>query len=179
MKLIPKYSFEYNCILNKNFTEQMQIENYASLLTDKDRFLPMLKYLENNSKLIEEKLGYTLKKEIDFYIVRAEKFKSFSEPITIEYSILTQEMLLFLLKEIIKTSIQDKFLDEISREICINNFCEYIVINGNFNNLDLIKFTKNLHDYSKIIYPDYEYTKIEFDNQTIKEYIESTYDEKY
>ncbi|MFW6286257.1 MAG: hypothetical protein ACOC16_04000 [Nanoarchaeota archaeon] len=179
MKLTPKYSFEYNCILNQHFTQKMQIENYASLISDKDRFLPMLKYLENNSKLIEKKLGYTLKNEIEFYIVRAEKFKSFSEPITIEYSILTQEMLLFLLKEIAKTSIQDRFLDEISREVCINNFCEYIITNGKFNNLGIIKFTKNLHDYSKQLYPDYKYIKINFQNKTIKQYIESTYDEKY
>jgi hypothetical protein len=179
MKLIPKYSYEFNCILNEKYNDREQVENYASLLTDKDRFLPIVKYLEKNLDLIQNRLGYGLKEEIEFFVVRAEKFKSFSEPITIEYSILPEEMILFLIKEITKSSITDRFLDEISRENYLNAFCDHIAINGDFGSTDLVKYTKNLHEYSKILYPKYEYREIDFSKKTMKEHIESIYEESF
>ena len=176
MKVNPKYSYEFNCILNENFKETEQIKNFASLISDKDRFLSMLPFIEKNSKLIEEKSGFKLPKEIDFYIVRAEKFKSFSEPITIEYSLLPEEMIAFLLKEIVKTYSTTRFTDEITREKYINSFIDYIIINGDFGNLNLIKFGKNLHEESKSKYENYEYLKLDFDKKTLKRQIEELYE---
>lgn len=177
MKVIAKYSYEFNQILNPQLNETQQIQNFASLISDKDRFLSLLKLIENNTQLIEERSGFDLKEEIEFYIVRAEKFKSFSEPITIEYSILPEEMLIFLLKEIIKTNVEVRFFDEETREQYLNSFVEYIAINGEFNNLDLVKFGKNLHDESKRLYPNYEFKDIDFNQKTLREYIEDMYQE--
>lgn len=171
MKLVPRYSYEFNCVLNSDFNEVEQIKNFASLISDKDRFLPLLQVVENNSKLIEERLGYDLPLELEFYVVRAEKFKSFSLPITIEYSLLPEEMILFLLKEIIKACVTDRFLDETIREQYINSFVEYICINGEFNGVDLVKFGKNLHDESKRLYDNYEFKDIDFSTKIMKEYI--------
>lgn len=175
MKLNPKYSYEFNCVLNPQLNDKEQIQNFASLISDKDRFLSLIPLLEKNSKIIEDSLGYKIKSEIDFYIVRAEKFKSFSEPITIEYSILPEEMLLYLLKEIIKTSITDRFLDEMQREQFVNSFCEHIAINGDFKDLDLIKFGKNLHEHSKLFLKEYEFKDIDFSKKTMKKRIEELY----
>ena len=175
MKLNPKYSYEYNCVLNPGFDEKAQIQNFASLISDKDRFLSLVPMLEKNSKLIEDSLGYKIKSEINFYVVRSEKFKSFSEPITIEYSILPEEMILYLLKEIIKTSISDRFFDEIQREQYLNSLCEHIAINGDFGKLDLIKFGKNLHEHSKLFLKEYEFKDIDFSKKTMKQYIEELY----
>lgn len=175
MKLNPKYSYEYNCILNESYTEDEQIKNFASTISDKDRFLVLLPLLEKNSKLIEEGLGVKLKEENDFYVTRAEKFKSFSEPITIEYSICPEEMLLYLLKEILRTANLHRFPDEESREEHLNAFIDYVVINGDFNNIDLIKFTKNLHEESKLKNAKYEYKEIDFKEKTMNQYIEELY----
>jgi hypothetical protein len=175
MKLNPKYSYEYNCTLNPQFNQKQQIENFASLISDKNRFLPLIPQLEKNSNLIESTLGYKIKSEINFYIVRSERFKSFSEPITIEYSILPEEMILYLLKEIIKTSITDRFFDETQREQYLNSFCGHIAINGDFRKLDLIKFTKNLHEHSKLFLKEYEFKDIDFTKKTMKQHIEELY----
>ncbi|MDA3855850.1 MAG: hypothetical protein PF569_06310 [Candidatus Woesearchaeota archaeon] len=175
MKLVPKYSYEYNVVLNETYNASEQIKNFASTLSDKDRFLPHLDLIEKNSELIEEKLGFKLKDAIEFYVVRCEKFKSFSEPITIEYSILPEEMLLFLLKEIIKTSVLVRFTTEEIREQYINSFVEHIAIAGDFGKLELVKFGKNLHDESKKNYPSYEFKDIDFSNKTLKEYTEELF----
>ncbi len=175
MKLIPNYSYEFNVILNDGLSPEEQIKNFASLISDKDRFFQFLPLIEQNKDLIEERLGSKLKKEIDFFVVRAEKFKSFSLPITIEYSLLPEEMVVFLLKEIIKTSIEHRFPDEISQEQHVNSFVEYILINGDFGNFDLIKYGKNLHDESKFMYKDYEFKDIDFSQKKMSEHIEELY----
>lgn len=177
MKLNPNYSYEFNVILNENFKEHEQVKNYVSLLSDKDRFLILLPILEKNSEFISEKLGFPLLEFVDFYVVRAEKFKSFSMPITIEYSILPEEMILFLLKEILKTSITIRFPDEIIREQYINSFIDYICVNGDFGRVDLVKFGKNLHDESKRLFPIYEFKDIDFSNKTMKEYLDGMYND--
>lgn len=177
MKLTPRYSYEFNCILNPQFEEIDQIKNFASTISDKDRFLVLLPLLEKNFKLIEENLGFKLKENYDFYIVRAEKFKSFSEPIVIEYSLLPEEMLLFLLKEILKVSIEIRFTDEKTRESYINSFIDFVCINGEFDNLDLVKFGKNLHNESKRLHPDYEFCDIDYSNKNMKELLEDLYKE--
>jgi len=175
MKLIPNYSYEFNCILNEDFNENQQIQNFASLLSDKDRFLILLPFLEVNSSLIEKHLGYSLLKEYNFYIVRAEKFKSFSKPITIEYSILPQEMILFLFKEIVKISIVDRFPDELLREEYINSFIDFICINGDWGEIDITKYTKILHEISKENYLDYNLSEVNFNKKTMKEYLSELY----
>jgi hypothetical protein len=177
MKLIPKYSYEFNVILNESLNETEQIQNFASLISDKDRFLQYLPLIEKNKELIEERLGSKIPEEIEFYVIRGEKFKSFSLPITIEYSILPEEMILFLLKEIIKTSIEVRFTDEETREQYINSFVEHIAINAELNNLDIIKFGKNLHDESKRLYPKYEFKDIDFNSKTLNQYIEESHNQ--
>jgi len=177
LKLNPNYSYEFNVILNENFKEHEQVQNYVSLLSDKDRFLILLPYLEKNGTFISEKLGFSILDFIDFYVVRAEKFKSFSMPITIEYSILPEEMILFLLKEILKISITIRFPDEIVREQYINSFIDYICINGDFGKVDLVKFGKNLHDESKRLFPSYEFKEFDFNSKTMKEYLDQMYND--
>lgn len=175
MKLLPNYSYEFNCILNEQFDENDQIKNFASLITDKDRFLAILPLIEKNKDLIEEKSGFKLKDNYDFYIVRGEKFKSFSLPITIEYSILPEEMLLFLLKEVLKVTCDLRFPDEVLREVYLNSFIDYICVNGDFGKLELVKFTKNLHDESKKIFENYEFKQIDYNDKQLKQYIEELY----
>lgn len=178
MKLVPKYSYEFNIVLNKGLNDDEQLRNFASLISDKDRFLAYLPMLEKNAGLIEDRLGYKLPQERDFYIVRSELMKSFSEPITVEYSILPEEMIVFLLKEIVKTTIEDRFLDEISQEQYINSFTEYIFINGDFGKTDFVKFGKNLHDESLRLYERYEFIDIDFSKKTMKEHLEKIYEER-
>lgn len=175
MKLIPNYSYEFNCILNDEFDEDEQIKNFASLITDKDRFLSILPIISKNKELIEKSSGFRLKESYDFFVVRAEKFKSFSLPITIEYSILPEEMILYLFKEVLKTTADLRFPDEILREEYLNSFVDYICVNGDFGNLDIIKYSKNLHDESKNLYPKYEFKNIDFNEKTLKEHIEDLY----
>ncbi|MCA9459913.1 MAG: hypothetical protein KC550_05185 [Nanoarchaeota archaeon] len=177
MKLNPNYSYEFNLVLNEGMSDDEQIKNFASLLSDKDRFLPMLSLFAENQKLIEDRLGFKLPKSCDFFVVRAEKFKSFSLPITIEYSILPEEMFLFLFKEILKVSINIRFPDDTVRELYVNSFIDYIVVNGNFGKYDLIKFTKNLHDESKRQFKDYEFKDMDFSSKTLKSYLEDLYKE--
>lgn len=175
INLNPNYSYEFNVILNETYNEEDQVKNYVSLLSDKDRFLILLPLLEKNINLIEDRLGFKLIENIEFYVVRAEKFKSFSMPITIEYSILPEEMILFLLKEILKISITIRFPDEIIREQYINSFIDYICVNGDFGKVDIIKFGKNLHDESKRLFPIYEFKEINFSSKTMNEYLEEMY----
>lgn len=177
MKLNPIFSYEFNCILNEGFNETEQLQNFASIISDKDRFLQLLPIIEANRDLIEERLGFKLPEVVDFFIVRAEKFKSFSLPVTIEYSILPEEMFLFLLKEILKISIQSRFPDEQTREHYINAFIDYLIINADTGNFDFVKFGKNLHDESLRLYPDYKYADIDFSNKTMAQYIEDMYAE--
>lgn len=142
----PKYSYEYNCILNENFNEHEQIKNYASLLTDKDRFFLLLQDINNKQtiKLIEKHSGIKLPQQITFYIVRAEKFNSFSEPITIEYKINPEEMIINLIKETIKTNFEIRFPDEDTRNNYIKQFTHFIFTQTkNKNYLKFIKKTKN------------------------------------
>lgn len=178
MKLEPKYSYEFNRILNESldFTQKEQLQNFASLISDKDRFLALIPLLEKNSKFIEEKLGFKLPEKQEFYVVRAEKFKSFSEPVTIEYSLCPEEMLLFLLKEIIKIS-ATRFPDETSRDETINSFIDYVAINGDWGKVDLVKFCKNLHDESKKLLEDYEFREIDFEKITVKDHLDNICDE--
>jgi hypothetical protein len=178
MKLHPKYSYEFNCVLNDQFTENQQIQNFASLISDKERFLALLPLIKPNEELIEQHLGYSLPDEVIFYVVRAEKFKSFSEPITIEYSILPEEMLLFLLKEIIKTAINTRFPDEKTQEEYLNSFIDFIIINGEWDQVKLIKFTKNLHDNGYELFEGYQYQEIDFKQKTMKEHIEEMFSEE-
>lgn len=175
MKLIPNYSYEFNCILNEHFNEEEQIKNFASLITDKDRFLSILPIISKNKDLIEKYSGFKIKESYDFFVVRAEKFKSFSLPITIEYSILPEEMILYLLKEILKTNADLRFPDEILREEYLNSFIDYICLNGDFGNLNIIKYTKNLHNESKKLYPKYQLKNIDFNEKTLKQHIEDLY----
>jgi phosphate starvation-inducible protein PhoH len=177
MKLIPKYSYEFNQVLNEGFNETEQVKNFASLITDKDRFLAMMQSLEKNVKLMESTLGHKLPKEIEFYVVRAEKFKSFSEPIVIEYSILPEEMLMFLIKEIVKTSVEGRFMDEVMREQYVNSFVSHIVINGDFKGIDFVKYANNLHEESKKLHSNYSFKDIDFKKKTMKEHIESHFEE--
>jgi hypothetical protein len=196
LKLIPKYSYDYNIILNDSLSMgDEQLKNFASLLSDKDRFLDMLPLIEKNFDLIEKKLGHKLKEEIEFFVVRAEKFKSFSEPITIEYSMLPEEMIVFLLKEIIKVLIEGRFLDEISQEQYINSFVEYIIVNGDFEKTTandsegkslggsqtdtFVKLGKNLHDESLRLYEGYEFKEIDFTEKTMAEYMEEIYSQSF
>ena len=172
MKLSAKYSYEFNYILNDKLNEKEQISNFASLLSDKDRFLSFIPLLVRNREFFEERLGFPLLDEADFFVVRCEKFKSFSEPITIEYSILCEEMLLFLLKEIIKVSCPIRFPDEQIREEFINAFIDFCAINGSWGEISLIKFTKNLHEESSRNYPSYSLKEMDFKEKTLKEYIE-------
>jgi len=176
VQLIPNYSYEFNLILNENLNETQQIQNYASLLSDKDRFIQFLPLLEKNQKLIEKISGYKLEESYEFFIVRAEKFKSFSLPITIEYSLCPEEMILFLLKEITKQVCgNDRFPDEETREQYINSFIEYITINGDFGEHDFVKFGKNLHEESSRIYPSYEFKDIDYSKKTLKEHISTLF----
>jgi hypothetical protein len=178
MKINLIYSYEFNLILNKEFTNQENLKNYTSLISDRERIDRLLKFFSKNEKLIKDKLGYETLETYNCYIVRCEKFKSFSLPITIEYSILPEEMFLFMLKEIIKTTITDRFLDETQREEFINAFVTYIIINGNFDDKDFIKFLKNLHEESKNLYENYSFEKsenIKFENETMKEKISTFY----
>ena len=175
MKLEAKYSYEFNCVLNDRLNEKDQISNFASLLSDKDRFLSFVPLLTQNREFLKKKLGFPLLEYVEFFIVRCEKFKSFSEPVTIEYSILCEEMLLFLLKEIIKVSCPLRFPDEQMREEFINAFIDFCAINGDWSKVSLIKFTKNLHEESSRNYPSYSLKQIDFSNKTLKEYLEEEY----
>ena len=172
------YSYDFNKVLNDTLDEKQNIQNYTSILTDKDRFESLIDSIKKNKPLIEKKLSFKLLKKFEVYIVRCEKFKSFSKPISIEYSIIPEEMLLYLLKEIIKNSINIRFLNEVQREEALNSFLTYILINGDFGKKDFIKYLKSLHDYSKEIYKEYSFEntqKIDFNKITLKKYLEDLY----
>lgn len=177
MEIQPHYSYEFNCVLNSNFTEMEQVKNFASLLSDKDRFLAYLSQITGNKELIEKTLGVELPDTIECYVVRAEQFKSFSLPITIEYSILPEEMVLFLLKEIIKSHLNLRFPDEQTREEYVNATVDFIVINGEWEG-DIVKYCKNLHDESKRLYPQYEYRELNFSKKSLYNYVEELFDEQ-
>lgn len=178
MKLIPNYSYEFNCILNGGLSEDEQIKNFASLLTDKDRFLSILPILEKNLPKIEGVLGYKLVEKFDFFVVRAEKFKSFSLPITIEYSIYPEEMLLYLLKEIIKVSITDRFPDDYLRDKYINSFIDYLVLNLDWDNLLLTGYAQNIHDLDSKKYDNYEILTEDFSKSKMVNFIEKLFEEE-
>lgn len=176
MILKPQYSYEFNTILNEDFNEMDQIQNFASLLSDKDRFLGLVPQIQDNQELLEKRIGSQLPESIEFYVVRAEKFKSFSLPITIEYSLCPEEMIVFLLKEIIKTTMNVRFPDEILQEEYINSCVKSIVGNGTWN-VNLDKFLQNLDDHSKKVYPTYEIKEIDFTNKNLKEHVEELYEQ--
>lgn len=160
----PKYSYEYNCILNSDFNENEQIKNYASLLTDKDRFFLLLNDINNEetSSLLEKYSGITFPQEIYFYVVRAEKFDSFSEPITIEYQINPERMIINLVKETIKTFIDIRFPDEEIRDEYINKFLKFIF--SKFKNKNYLKFLENIEN------------DIDFEKNNLKEIIYTLYE---
>ncbi len=177
IKITPQYSYDYNKILNEQYTsEDDQIKNFSSLISDKDRFLIFLPLIEHNREFIEKTLDYKLKQDIEFYVVRAEKFNSFSLPITIEYSISPEEMFLYLIKEILKVSITDRFPDEETRELAINTAIEYILEKGIFGNNNFKDFTKNLHENSQKQFPNYKKEEIDFEKKTMKEHLINLYD---
>ena len=177
MRLVPRYSYEFNKVLNEGFDDKDQIQNFASLISDKERFFALIPYLHKNKELIEKALGYELPDRLEFYVVRAEKFKSFSEPVTIEYSLNPEEMLLFLLKEIAKVSIKDRFPDDLSREEYINSFIDYVVVNGEWDDYNIIRFAKLPHSESERMYTKYKYVELDFDNKSIKDYLYEQYNE--
>ena len=177
MKVEPQYSYEFNCILNKDFNEMEQIKNFASLLSDKDRFLALLPEIETNTNKIEEILGVELPESVECYVVRAEQFKSFSLPITIEYSLCPEEMIVFLLKEIIKSNLNLRFPDEETREKYVNSAVDNIAINGEWS-VDLVKFGKNLHDESRRIYSNYEFEDIDFSKKSLQQHVQDLFDEQ-
>jgi hypothetical protein len=148
-----------------------QIKNFSSLISDKDRFLIFLPLIEHNRQLIEKVLDYKLIENVEFYVVRAEKFNSFSLPITIEYSISPEEMFLYLLKEVLKVSITDRFPDDESRENAINTVIEHIIKNGIFGKANFKDFTNLLHENSQKQFKDYKKEEIDFKNKTMKEHL--------
>jgi hypothetical protein len=177
IKVTPQYSYDYNKILNEQYTnEDNQIKNFSSLLSDKDRFLIFLPLIAHNQELIEKVLDYKLTQTAEFYVVRCEKFNSFSLPITIEYSISPEEMFLYLIKEILKTSITDRFPDEETREQALNNIIEHILEMGIFGNNNFKDFTKTLHENSQKQFPNYKSKKIDFSNLTMKKHLIKLYD---
>ena len=176
MKLVPKYSYEFNCVLNPDFSEDEQIKNFASIISDKDRFLVLLPYFERNKDFIEERLGFQLPQILEFYVVRCEKFKSFSEPVTIDYNVNPQEMFLFLFKEILKITINIRFPDEVTREKYVNSFIGYVCVSCDFDSQRFEEYENVLHNESKRLYPDYENSEIEFSTKTMKEYLEDMYE---
>lgn len=176
MKLIPHYSYEYNQVLNSSFDENDNIKNFASLLSDKDRFLPLLSLIEEKTSDIEKCMGFEFPSEVEFYVVRAEMFKSFSKPVTIEYSLLVEEMLVYLFKEIVKISVKTRFPDAQTQESYINSFVDYCLINIGFGDLDLVKFGRNLHEYSQKLYKDYTFEDRDFSEKSLKVQIEELYE---
>lgn len=177
MKLVPKYSYEFNWALNHTFDDKSQIQNFSSLLTDKERFFGLVPAISLNEELLEKLLGYDLPERLEFYVVRAEKFKSFSEPVTIEYSLVPEEMVLFLLKEIIKISATDRFVTEVQREEVVNAFILHLGDIGNWGPFDFDKLAPALHNESERMYPDYSYKDIDFSKKTLKEYILGLHEE--
>jgi hypothetical protein len=172
MKLEPKFSYEYNQILNKNIDEKKQISLFTTLLTDKDRFLSKLKLFEEEINKIENFLGFKIKSEDVFYIVNVEdeNLFSFSEPITVNYHYLPNVMYASLIKEIIKVSINNRFPNEILRDLTIFEFIKFIIFEKkmfNFLNikkdeleilekLNLNKYKENYRNLSKEISLDFE-----------------------
>lgn len=177
MKLTPKYSYEFNCILNEEFNEEEQIRNFASLLSDKERFFLVISQLHENEELIKGALGYELPETLTFFVVRAEKFNSFSEPITVEYSIVPERMFLFLLKEILKTVIIERFPDEQKREEYVNAFISFLAQEGSWKYSNLEPQMKTLHEESKKLYKNYKEHTLDFKKKTMKEYLEALYEE--
>ena len=175
MRLEPKYSYEFNCVLNDAFSEDEQIKNFASIISDKDRFLVLLPYFEKHKDFIEERLGFGLPQVLEFYVVRCEKFKSFGEPVTIDYNINPQEMFLFLFKEILKVTINIRFPDEITREKYINSFIGYVCINCDFDSQKFEEFEDVTHNESRRLYLDYESSEINFNTKTMREHLEDMY----
>lgn len=176
MILNPKYSYEFNCVLNEGLSDKEQITNFASLISDKDRFLVLVPLIERNRELIEKGLGFEFPEKMDFFVVRAEKFKSFSEPVTIEYSISPHEMFLFLLKEICKQVANVRFPDEVLREQYVNAFVEFVLGQGDFGASDFTKFFDVLHEESRRVYPNYERIVVDFSEKSMLECVESMYE---
>ena len=175
MEFKVEYSYEFNLILNKQLTEKQQLENYSSLILDKDRFLMLTSFLSKNCAFIEKTCGFKFPKVIEFYVVRAEQFKSFSKPITIEYSICPEEMLLYLISEIIKVYCPIRFSCEQSRSELINTYIDFLTINGNWGKYKLVKFSKNLHEEAIKIFPTYSLKEVDFFKTNLKEKIEKEY----
>ncbi len=170
-KINPIYSFEFNRVLNPKLTEIEQIQNFASIISDKDRFESILPILNKKKEIIEKFSGFTLNENYDVYIVRCEIFNSFSLPITVDYSIDHYEILIFTLKEILKQSIQIRFPNELIREQYINAFIEFTFKNDE----KMLNSLSTIHKASKNIEQQYEKISIDFESKTLKEYIEELY----
>jgi hypothetical protein len=179
MKVNPIYSYEFNSVLNNELTDKEQLQNYVSITSDCDRFEFLIQYIEKNQKLIEKKLGWKLNPVINFFVVRCEKFKSFSTPITIEYSVIPEEMFLYLLKEILKVHCKIRFISEVDREQAVNSVITYLVLKGDYGNVNFIKQIKSLHIYSKEKFFDYSFEKSEaynFEDNSLKEILEKMHE---
>jgi len=171
MEFDIKYSYEFNSILNPELNETEQIKNFASLITDRDRFFLLLKDVEENLEKLETYLGYKLSEKLIIYIVRAEKFDSFSEPITIEYKVETELMIINLLKEIVKTTIPVRFPDEEYRNFLINIFIEYFFKSINKENYN--KYIQKILNKDNISEEDLR--KFNFSKKTFLEVVKNFY----
>ncbi|MCA9487180.1 hypothetical protein H6501_03930 [Candidatus Woesearchaeota archaeon] len=178
MRLQPKYSFEFLSALSPESSETQNVQTFASLLSDKDRFLALLPKLDARLEHIEEKLAYPLYNTYDFYIVRDMNRASFSEPITIEYSIFPEEMILFLLKEVLKVSITDRFIDEEEREQTLLSFITYLV-QTRLSELKLDGYLETLYTEAKKHFPNIQEKEFNFEEKTLKEIIQEKYEEQW
>lgn len=174
LKLNPNYSYEYNKILNPKLNEDEQIKNFASLLSDKERFLDPLIELEKNLKTIFEEFGFPLVNK-EFYIVRAELFKSFSLPITVEYSLIPEEMHLFLLKELLKSNLTQRFPDDLTQEQYLNAFVKHIVESYDFGSLNLKKVYLNIEAQAQEKFENYSPLSLDFKEKSFNDYLEELY----
>lgn len=117
------YPYELNEALNPNFNEQEQISNYTSLLSDKDRFQNLITTISNSKSIFDELIGTESESEHTIYIIRAELFHSCPTPLIIEYKIDPEKMILFLIKEIIKSTLAKhgiRCIDEEQQEELLN-----------------------------------------------------------
>lgn len=174
MQLIPKYSLEFNKILNPKFQEMQQIKNFSSLISDKDRFFILAQKFQKILPNCEKYFGFKFFDKYEFYVVRSELFKSFSEPITIEYNFKPEEMILFLFKEIIKVTINQRFMDEIQRDEFINSFVRFCL--NKF--LPTENFEFDILDKESLrMYKDYKKRELNFSKKDFKHLLNKEIDE--
>ena len=113
------YPFELNYELNSELSEQEQISNYTSLLSDRERYENLLLKISSQKKLFEELVGLEFKNSEQIFVIRAEKFISTPTPLIIEYQLHPEKMVLVTLKEMIKNTLakfQIRCIDEVQQE---------------------------------------------------------------